>query len=289
MLEPMSKQSIAVSKAGINTKLQTRVAVIAAANPKHGRFDPFEPVAEQFVFGSAMMSRFDLVFTFNDEPDPETDAEIVGHIADHRRAGKLGMRGDLDADDAAAEHLTTTIDHDTLRKWVALASRTDPPVEDRDALDSAKETFTSLRAANGYAPDDPVPVTFRKFEAVLRLAEAAAKFEFADRVEQRHFEVATDLVGQSMQDVGKNEDDEFDADVVETGTSKPQADRKKVLEKLIRGLADGDAVEQDVLIEEAGEHGIGESNVRDELQWMKDHGWIIEPTVGETVKWLGRA
>jgi replicative DNA helicase Mcm len=288
MLEPMSKQSIAVSKAGINTKLQTRVGVIAAANPKHGRFDPYEPIGEQFVFGSALLSRFDLVFTFKDRPDPEEDEAIVSHIADHRRAGKLAMRDELDDTDSVAQQVETPIDHDMLRKWVALASRADPPTADLDALATAKERFTKLRAANGYNEDDPVPVTFRSWEAVLRIAEAAAKFEFSDTIEQRHFKIATDLAGQSMQDIGKNEDDELDADVVETGTSKPQADRKKTIEKLIRGLGDGGKAPLDELYEEAQEHGIDESALDAELQTMKDKGWIIEYS-GESVKWLGRA
>ena len=289
MLEPMSKQSIAVSKAGINTKLQTRVGVIAAANPKHGRFDPYEPVSEQFVFGSALLSRFDLVFTFRDKPDQDRDENIAGHIADHRRAGKLQERGELDDDPDAADVIDVPVNGDLLRKWVALAKRADPPIADDEARTEAKETFVNLRGANGYEPEDPVPVTWRSWEAVYRIAEAAAKFEFSDTIEQRHFETATQLIGRSMQDIGKNEDDQLDADVVETGTSKPQQDRKKTLEKLIRGLADGDAVEIETLIEEAAEQGIDEQAVRDEIQVMKDHGWIIEPTVGKTVKWLGRA
>jgi replicative DNA helicase Mcm len=288
MLEPMSKQSIAVSKAGINTKLQTRVGVIAAANPKHGRFDQYEPIPEQFVFGSAMMSRFDLVFTFQDQPDPDEDAEIISHIADHRRAGKLEMRGELDEGDDVAQQVETPIDHDMLRKWVALAGRATPPTADREALSTAKDRFKSLRAANGYNADDPVPVTFRSWEAVLRIAEAAAKFEFSDTIEARHFEIATDLAGQSMQDIGKNEDGEMDADVVETGTSKPQADRKKTIEKLIRGLEDGGKAPLDELYEEAEQQGISKDQLDDELQLMKDKGWVIEYR-GESVKWLGRA
>ena len=289
MLEPMSKQSIAVSKAGINTRLQTRVGVIAAANPEHGRFDQYEPVSEQFVFGSAMLSRFDLIYTFVDTPDPDADAEIADHIADHRRQGKLAMRdgtsqpGGADAEASDASPL----DHDLLRKWVALASRSEPPVADEDALADAKQTFTDLRGANGYDGEDPVPVTWRSWEAVLRIAEAAAKFEFSATIEPRHFATATELVGESMQDIGKNEEGDLDADVVETGTSKPQAERKKTLKDLLRELSGGEEIEIETLKEEATDHGIPEHEVESEIETFAGKGLVSTPRLGETVKWLG--
>jgi len=48
--EAMEQQSISVSKAGIVTSLQARCAVIAAANPIGGRYDPSLTFAENVRF-----------------------------------------------------------------------------------------------------------------------------------------------------------------------------------------------------------------------------------------------
>lgn len=44
--EAMEQQSISISKAGIVTSLQARCAVLAAANPIGGRYDPSMTFAE---------------------------------------------------------------------------------------------------------------------------------------------------------------------------------------------------------------------------------------------------
>lgn len=48
--EAMEQQSISISKAGIVTSLQARCAVIAAANPIGGRYDPSLTFSENVSF-----------------------------------------------------------------------------------------------------------------------------------------------------------------------------------------------------------------------------------------------
>src|SRR6056297_689290 len=74
MHEGLEQQSISVSKAGINATLKSRCSLLGAANPKYGRFDQYEPIGEQIDLEPALISRFDLIFTVTDEPDPEEDS-----------------------------------------------------------------------------------------------------------------------------------------------------------------------------------------------------------------------
>ena len=63
MHQAMEQQEISVAKAGINATLKSRCAVLAAANPKLGRFDEFLPMHEQINMPPALISRFDLIFS----------------------------------------------------------------------------------------------------------------------------------------------------------------------------------------------------------------------------------
>lgn len=275
-LEPMSKQTINVTKGGINTTLETRTAVIAAANPEHGRFDPYEPIAEQFVFSSTLLSRFDLVFTFKDENQEDKDRDIADHILSARDAAK---REEV-LDEPQADTHQPAIEPELLRAWVALSKRQPKPVFASNAIkDEIRESFITLRGMNDRDENEPIPVTHRKLEGMVRIAEAAAKFEFSDEITERHIQIAQSLVGQSMKEIGKDEDGNYDADVVETGTSKSQRDRIKNMKGLLQELdAEYDeGAPVDVIVDRAEEMGISESKCMHEIDKLKQKGEVYEP------------
>jgi len=287
LLEPMSKQTIHVTKGGINSRLNTRTAVVAAANPEYDRFDPYEPIGEQFTFSSTLLSRFDLVYTFRDIPDEENDAKVGGHVLDARDAAKREEQGD-DVDEDAHQ---SPIDAALLRKWIALAKQQPKPVFASEAVrDKVLDQYQTLRGMHGYDEDEPVPVTVRKLEGTVRVAEAAAKFEFSEEITERHVEIASELIGESMQDVGKDPDTgELDADITETGTSKAQRDRIKSVTELIQELQVeyDEGAPMEVLIERAeDEHDIDESKVRHEVDKLKQAGTAIQPR-NEHVRYIG--
>jgi len=80
LLTPMESQVIPVNKAGINTTLPARCAVLAACNPKRGRFDPNLGVMEQIKIHKALLDRFDLIFPLRDIPDERKDRGLAEHI-----------------------------------------------------------------------------------------------------------------------------------------------------------------------------------------------------------------
>lgn len=84
--EAMEQQSISISKAGLVTSLQARCAVIAAANPIGGRYDPSMTFSENVNLSEPILSRFDVLCVVKDEYDPMQDQKLAEFVVNsHRR------------------------------------------------------------------------------------------------------------------------------------------------------------------------------------------------------------
>lgn len=289
MLEPMANSKINISMADINTTLPSRASVMAVGNPMHGRFDPYQPISEQFEFDSTLLSRFDLIYTVKDDQDYDRDKTLARHVLDTRDAEKArsGVAATETADDDVA---TGPVDDDLLTKWLALAKdRPAPSFESEELREDLADRYAMFRDQHG-DEDSPIPIAARKLEAIVRVAEAAAKIEFSDTIRERHVETALARIRESLKDVGMNEDGQFDADVIETGTSKPQRDRVKNLADLIEEMAaeyDG-GVPVDDILDRADEVGMDPSKAEEEIEKLRlEKGWVYEPQPGY-LKWVGR-
>jgi len=274
--DALESQKVRVNKAGINATLNSRTALLAAGNPEYGRFDPYEPRAQQIDLGPTLMSRFDLMFMVSDSPDEDRDRDVIDHMMTSRRAAaKKELGEDLTAEER--QSIEPAIPKDTLRAYIAHAKEEVTPYireSNTDAQEYLKEEFLKLRLANTEDEDNPVPVTYRQEEAIERLAEASARVCLSNQVTKEDVDRALSLVRKSMQQVGIDpETGEFDVDIIETGQSKSQRDRIKNILGLIEEL-DGPTKEE--LIEEAEEIGIDAEKVEHEIGKLKQEGEIVE-------------
>ncbi|WP_248299502.1 LAGLIDADG family homing endonuclease [Halorhabdus amylolytica] len=279
--------SISISKAGINATLKSRCSLLGAANPKYGRFDQYEPIGEQIDLEPALISRFDLIFTVTDQPDEEEDAKLAEHILRTNYAGELNTHREQNSTpDYSAEevdNVTDTvapeIDPELLRKYVAYAKRSCFPTMTEEAKAAIRDFYVELRT-KGSGEDAPVPVTARKLEALVRLAEASARVRLSDTVEEADAERVIGIVRSSLEDIGIDpETGELDADVVETGTSKSQRDRIKNIRGIISDIEEeyDEGAPVDVVIERAEEVGMEASKAEHEIEKLKQQGEVYEP------------
>ncbi|ACM58083.1 minichromosome maintenance protein MCM [Halorubrum lacusprofundi] len=290
MHEGLEQQKISVSKAGINATLKARCSLLGAANPKYGRFDQYEPIGEQIDLEPALISRFDLIFTVTDSPDPDHDSRLAKHIIKTNYAGEINtQREELASSEFTPEQVAEVtqevapeIDAELLRKYIAHAKRSCYPTMTEEAKDLIEEFYVNLRS-KGADEDAPVPVTARKLEAMVRLAEASARVRLSDTVERIDADRATDIVESCLKDIGVDpETGQFDADVVETGTSKSQRDRIKNIKGLIADIEEeyqeGAPVEE--VLDRAGEIGMDPGKAEREIEKLRTKGEVYEPQQG---------
>jgi len=272
--QALSKQQVAINKGPIDAQLRTRTAVLAAGNPKFGRFDKYEPLAEQIDLSPTLLSRFDIIWPVNDEPDPESDIEIAeGMMANHDQSIRYD-RGELDATET---DIAPAIPRELLRAYVAHAKdECMPRWPEGEPREELIEGFVSLRKA-GAGDDQPIPITFRAIESQRRLAEASARLRLSDTVTADDVSRARELYLTAMRQVGIDpETDRMDADVIETGQSKSQRDRVKGILDIIGEIQSeyDQGAPIDVVIERAEEVGIAEPKARHEIANLKDKGEI---------------
>lgn len=273
MHDALATQKVHINKAGINADLPTKAACLAAGNPKYGRFDPYEPMADQIDLEPALLSRFDLMFLLSDQPEEDEDRELGEAMIE-------GHREEVASRHSAEEEDPGPIPDDLFTKYIAHARQSvEPEIKDDRVAEKIVDFWVTLRS-EGYDEDSPVPVTPRKLMAVVRLSEASAKARHSDEVELQDVDRVAEVIMQVMNDVGIDpESGEYDADIIHTGTSKTQRDRIRTLEGLIEELEpqyeNGVPVEE--LYAEAEEAGIDQDKAEHELSKLKAKGKAYQP------------
>ena len=275
--EALEQQQVSIAKAGINATLKSRCSLLGAANPKYGRFDEYEGIAEQIDLEPALISRFDLIFTVTDNPNEEEDSNIAQHILQTNYAGEIAASGNDPGDET--HDIEPDIEPELLRKYIAYARRECRPTMTDDARKRIEEFYVDLRSQGG--DGEAVPVTARKLEALVRLAEASARMRISDKVEVRDADRAIDVTTASLDQVGRDpETGEFDIDVIESGTSQTQRDRIKGVKEIIETISeqsDDGKAPMDEVLELAEEHGMEPEKAHDEIDSLRRRGELIEP------------
>ncbi len=290
LIDVLEDQTVKVNKATVSEQLKARASVLASAHPKYGRFDQYESIGEQIDLEPELVSQFDLIFTVTDQPDPDHDSRLAEHILQTNFAGELNtQRTEINHPNiteeqvrSQTEEIVPPIDAELLHKYIAYAKSNVYPTMTEEAREAIRDFYVDLRS-KGTDEDAPIPVTARKLEALVRLAEASARVRLSDTVEQKDADRVIEIVRSCLQDIGIDaETGHFDADVVETGTAKSQRDRIKNVKQLIANIAEeykGGAPEE-VIFDRANEVGLNSSKAEHEIDKLKQKGEVYETPEG---------
>jgi len=259
MHEAMENQEVPINKAGINTTLTTETTVIAAANPKYGRFDRYEPLNEQVELGSPLLSRFDLIFGISDSVDSDRDEAIAEH--QHNRS----------ADEATVKK---PLDDDLMTEYIAYARQNVMPTYADDApKQHLIDYYTEKRKESDDGDPDVSPVTPRMNDALRRLAQASARLHLRDEITMADAECATDLMNLTLGDTALEADGTLNYGKRE-GRNVTQEQRKDMIQEAV--------ADESLTVEEiADATGLDDSVVEDEVDALATKGELYQPQTGE--------
>lgn len=268
--EALEQQSVSIAKAGIVARLNARASVLAAGNPKYGRYDITQPLSKNLDLPPTIISRFDLLFIIQDFPNKEHDSRLARHILEvHTERDKA----------------RPLVDIELLKKYISYARRYIRPELTPEAKKLIEEFYVSMRQASITETGEvaAIAITPRQLEALIRLAEAHAKMALKPKATVEDVEEAIRLMMATLSRVGFDiESKRIDIDLIETGTSATVRYKKKIARDFVTQLlSEVGEIEVSELIRRALERGLDKDLVQEELRAMKKEGIIYEPRIGK--------
>ncbi|MFW6283005.1 MAG: minichromosome maintenance protein MCM, partial [Minisyncoccales bacterium] len=214
MHEAMEQQTVTISKANVQATLRAETSVLAAANPKFGRFDPYQPIAQQIDIPPTLINRFDIIFTLRDIPDREKDDRIAMHVlAEHQKSSEEML-----------------IPRELFRKYVAYSRQRVNPLISEEASKEIKKFYVDLRnkPVSSDSAVRPIPISARQLQALIRMSEASAKIRLSNTVTTEDTKIAIEIMKHYLMQVGYDyESQNFDIDRISTGI--PTSQRSKII------------------------------------------------------------
>jgi replicative DNA helicase Mcm len=273
--EALESQTVSVAKAGIIATFRAKAAVLAAANPKYGRFDPNSYPAEQFDIPVTLLSRFDLIFPIRDTMDEAQDRNIAKHILmQHEAAGsKIAEIRDY------KQVESPPLDSELLRKYIAYARTNVSPRLSEEASQKIQTYYIELRRAG--AKSGKVAITPRQIEGLVRMAEASAKTRLADIVEVSDAERAIQLSEYMLKTLALDSGRARDIDIILTGMPREKVDKINTMMGIIKRLEQSEgSAKIDRVYEEAEKEGMDRMSAERYIGELERSGDLFKPRQG---------
>ena len=292
MHEAMEQQRISISKAGINATLSTRCAILAAANPKAGRFQSVSevPFTQQINIKPALISRFDVIWLLTDQPAADHDTMIANHIMNNR----ANSTPEILIDQGSAVDPTKSSAHDGLdenkgivnreliRKYVAFAKRTIHPRLSPDAQDALREYYVETRRQGGESHDS-IAISARAIEGLYRLAQASARVRLSEEATMADAQRSIRLTKYWRHELmGEN----FDETTLQSGKKATARNRERIILEIVRRIhaETGEVASLNDVLTEAGRSDISKDVAEDLIDILCRDGRLMRPGGYETLQ-----
>lgn len=266
MHEAMEQQTVSIAKGGIVATLNARSAILAAANPALGRYDPYRNINDNINLPITILSRFDLLFVMRDIPESEADDRMSEHILKLHK-----FRSSPEEPPLSPE---------ILRKYISYSKRIDPVLTD-EAIRDLRDFYLKMRSSSESA-ESPVAITPRQLEALVRLSEARARNFLRNKVTSEDALAIIRLMKISLQDVGiDTSTGKMDIDVIMTGKPKSLRDKMQLVISMVAKIEkETGNVDENTLYQELSKADIDEEQAKALVSRLMREGILYSPKPG---------
>jgi replicative DNA helicase Mcm len=266
MHEAMEQQTVSIAKGGIVATLNARSAILAAANPALGRYDPYRNINDNINLPITILSRFDLLFVMRDIPESEADDRMSEHILKLHK-----FRSSPEEPPLSPE---------ILRKYISYSKRIDPVLTD-EAIRDLRDFYLKMRSSSESA-ESPVAITPRQLEALVRLSEARARNFLRNKVTSEDALAIIRLMKISLQDVGiDTSTGKMDIDVIMTGKPKSLRDKMQIVISMVAKIEkETGNVDENTLYQELSKTDIDEEQAKALVSRLMREGILYSPKPG---------
>lgn len=252
MHEALEQMTISVNKAGINATLRCETSVLAAGNPKDGRFDDDKDLYEQIDLPPAFLSRFDLVWILVDEINAKHTQELAKLVGNTVKEDRELVR-EFKAYQLYAKQLSVVF-----------------PKEVEAELNDWYESIRTKFAKQGGGKHKTINP--RILEGAKRLARAKARAELRAEVAYKDVAWAKETFLQAMKLAASDPiTGELDFSKIETGRSHGQLKLHQAILEFIKAQPDSSFDDLKAAFPDIDKH-----KLETELGKLQQKGDVIE-------------
>lgn len=228
MLTAMSEGFVAINKVGVHGTLPTDTTIIAAANPKSGRWKE-KPILDQINISEPLLSRFAMIWLMQDIVDEYNDTNIAQHILND-----MSMDTEI------------TVNSEKIKRFLNYVKLNYNPILSNEAKKHLQIYYIKIRKIS--SRQDRIPIDARKVEDLAKMSIAYARINMRDLVTESDAKKMCELFAESLKTFGIDPDS---GNIMETFKSKRENNQQEFLDDALNRLRSGDGTftEDDFIVE----------------------------------------
>src|SRR3989338_3709901 len=243
--------------------IDSGTAILGAANPKFGRFDPYDLIAYQIDLPPSLIISFDLIFPLKDMPNREKDAEVASLI--------------LNENIEKAAHLQE------LKEMLRQYNNFKVPTMTSEAKKELTDYYIAMRNTE-FEKGIPLAITHRQLVSLVKLSKAAATVRFSPTVSKEDAHKAINLMDFCLHQIARDpEMRRVDIDRLSSNITATQRTTLSIIKEIIN-ILEKESISKNISVESitaiAQKKNIAAEEVEVALEKLRRSRDIFEPKEG---------